>query len=451
MFGLFAPKCPLDTQDKTWIEGRMVWLADRFGVDRMRNATVVLPTPEFFPDPYTPDEAGFRHTLRRVCGYMGMDPNSLRCALADDEQMPGAAGLYERREKSVIYVARGQLDDPAALIATLAHELAHELLLKGGHLTADEPDHEYVTDLLPVFLGVGVFRANATVREKVWRDPHGTYSQVSRQGYLSSLQLGYALAVFAFVRGEYHPKWVKHLRPDAGVTMKAALHFLRKTGDTLFHPTTYGERRGTPAAGRLADDLAHPSPTVRLNALWEVTSHTPPPPELLPAVEGCLRHRDPAVRRVAVEVLGVYGPPAAGNVPALVAALDHGPTDLRCAAATALGRIAADADLVIPALASVLNDAHPAVIAAAGIALAGFGPKAAAAEPQLMTALEATAHLSDTDSVAALLTALRAAVPDAPDRIKAHFNGGDPEVRRVVIGELLRQRASENRTRRFVG
>src|SRR5262249_17613414 len=148
-----------------------------------------------------------RHTLRRVCGYMGVDPNSIRFALADNEQLPDAAGLYQMRERSVIYVARSQLDDPTGLIATLAHELAHELLLKGGHLAADEHDHEEVTDLLPAFLGVGIFGANATVRTKAWRDGNMEYFSASKRGYLSSLQLGYALAVFAYVREEHNPKW----------------------------------------------------------------------------------------------------------------------------------------------------------------------------------------------------------------------------------------------------
>ena len=38
-----------------WLGAWMVWLTGQFGLDRMRNATVVTPTDEFFPDPYTPD------------------------------------------------------------------------------------------------------------------------------------------------------------------------------------------------------------------------------------------------------------------------------------------------------------------------------------------------------------------------------------------------------------
>jgi hypothetical protein len=43
MFGWFVPKCPLNTREK-WTEDRMRWLADRFGIDRLLSAKVVLPS-----------------------------------------------------------------------------------------------------------------------------------------------------------------------------------------------------------------------------------------------------------------------------------------------------------------------------------------------------------------------------------------------------------------------
>ncbi len=438
MFGLFAPKCPLDTRNKTWIERRMLWLAERFGLDRMKNATVVTPTPEFFPDPYTPDEAGFRHTLRRVCGFMGVDPHSVQFVLADDEQMPDAAGLYQMRERSVIHVARSNLGDPTRLIATLAHELAHELLLKGGHLTTDTSDHEEVTDLLPVFLGLGIFGANATVRKEYRLDPHVYYSpttRITQQGYLNSLQLGYALGVFAYVREEASPKWVRHLRPDAGVTMKAALGYLRKTDDTLFRPAA--ARRGTRTD--LADDLADPSPTVRLNALWEVEELADRPGGLLLAVEPCLKHDDPDVRLTAVRTVGEFGPAAARLVPVLIDAMFHADPPIRVQAAVALGRVGGDAETVVPALTFAIATDHPELVAAAAAALVTFGRQAAEAEPKLMAALEAAGHVSDGARVTNLIAALLAVCPDASAKIKARFTTTDPELRRIVVGELLRQ------------
>lgn len=436
MFGLFAPKCPLDTLTKTWIERRMLWLAERFGLDRLKNATLVTPTPDFFPDPYTPDDAGFGPTARRVCGYMGVDPDSVQFVLADDNDMPEAAGLYEIGERSTIYVARSRLAEPVRLVAVLAHELAHELLLKGGHISREVTDHEQVTDLLPVFLGMGIFGANGTVREETWRDPHGTYSLVTRQGYLTSLELGYALAVFAHARGEASPKWVKHLRPDAGVTLKTALGYLRKTNDTLFRPNA-ATRRETPA--ELADDLADPSPTVRLNALWQVEELTDPHEGLLAAVEPCFKHTDAAVRLAAVRTVGRFGAAAGRLAPRLIDAMFHADPPIRVEAAVALGRVRGDADHVIPALTFAIGADHPELVSAAAAALVPFGRQAAAAEPKLMAALEAAGHLSDESRVKNLIAALLAVCTDAPAKIRSKFTISDPELRRAVIGELLRQ------------
>lgn len=444
MFGLFAPRCPLDTAEKAWVERRMVWLADRFGIDRLRSATVLLPTAEFFPEPYTPDYAGCRTCLDRMCGHLRVDPRSVRLEVVDDDAMPGAAGLYQMRERSVICVAESQLDDPPRLLATLTHELAHELLLKGGHLTSDTPDHEQVTDLLPVFLGAGIPLANATVRATSWSAGEWSFSSFSKQGYLSSIQLGYALAVFAFVRGEDRPRWASHLRTDAAVTLKAGLRYLFKTEDCLLHPLRYGERRGASPAADLPLRLTDPNPTVRLNALWDLADHAPPPADLFPAVERCLQDRDAAVRHEAVRALGAFGAAAAGAIPTLIEAAYYGtPPGVRAAAASTLGQVHdADPGAVVPALVATLGDASPEVVRAAAGALGRVGRPAAAAAPRLLTALESAGAVGDPDRVAALVAALRAVRPDAASLIRAHFAAADPEIRRPVIEELHSQERS---------
>ena len=171
---------------------------------------------------------------------MGVNPATLTLEVRPDADMPGAAGLYQVGDRSHILIAESKLGTPPELLGTLAHEVAHELLLKGKHLTADTSDHELVTDLLPVYLGTGVLLANATVRVSSETSGGWHFWSISKQGYLSSITLGYALAVFAFVRGEEQPAWANHLRTDAAVTLKAGLAYLRKTDDTLFHTDTAG-------------------------------------------------------------------------------------------------------------------------------------------------------------------------------------------------------------------
>lgn len=33
----FTPKCPVDAEDKVWIEESMLWLIDEFGAETLRN------------------------------------------------------------------------------------------------------------------------------------------------------------------------------------------------------------------------------------------------------------------------------------------------------------------------------------------------------------------------------------------------------------------------------
>src|SRR5438105_10177401 len=87
MFGWFAPKCPLGTWEKTWTETRMRWLADTLGIDRLRQARLVLPNEEFFPDPYDASPEGVRRLMERVAGYMGLDPGPIGLDVCSDEQL----------------------------------------------------------------------------------------------------------------------------------------------------------------------------------------------------------------------------------------------------------------------------------------------------------------------------------------------------------------------------
>ncbi len=81
----------------------------------------------------------------------------------------GRSGLYQD-EGGVyrIWIEVTNLDAPFSIVATCAHELAHVVLLGQGRISPDAEDHEQLADLLPVFFGLGVFSANAVIRERNW-------------------------------------------------------------------------------------------------------------------------------------------------------------------------------------------------------------------------------------------------------------------------------------------
>jgi len=228
------PACPVDHDERQWIDWRMHWLMQEFGHDRLRRAEVVLPTPKFFPDAYDATLEDVRGILDRVCFYLGVDPTTVEVSIyqranpvRDGEWQRGADGLYVE-EDGVFRVAieERNLNDPLALVATIAHELGHVLLLGHGRLPPDIEDHEPLTDLLTVFFGLGVITANAVIREKYWDAGHWAGWSMKRSGYLTMPQYGYALAWFARARGEQHPDWAGALRLDVRTAFAQASAFL---------------------------------------------------------------------------------------------------------------------------------------------------------------------------------------------------------------------------------
>ncbi len=247
MFNWFRPSCPVEPEQKAWIESRMTWLIEQFGERRLRDVEVVLPTPDFFPDPYDGSEESVRLLLDRVCDYVGVDSERIdlsfysevnRPGLVDRRGRPlgGSAGQFQHEHRITIAIELGQLEDPQSLVATMAHELGHVLLLADGRISDEDEDQEFLTDLLTVFLGLGVFTANATLKERYWTSGEWWGWSIGKQGYMSQRMYGYAFALFAWLRGEADPLWAGHLRLDVRSPLKKGLRYLTDTGDCTLKP-----------------------------------------------------------------------------------------------------------------------------------------------------------------------------------------------------------------------
>lgn len=68
-----------------------------------------------------------------------------------------------------------------------------------------------MTDLLTIFLGMGIFTANSAARFKQYQDGRRQGWSMQALGYLPEQIHGYALAKFAMERGVEKPDWAKHL------------------------------------------------------------------------------------------------------------------------------------------------------------------------------------------------------------------------------------------------
>jgi hypothetical protein len=437
MFGWFAPKCPLNTWQKTWTESRMRWLASQFGIERLLQATVIEPTDQHFPGEYRRSKGDAELFLRRVCDWMQLDSARIQLEIVPDENLPGAVGRYQFREgqPSLIEVAQSQLAEPECLVATLAHELAHELLLGSGRLSADANDHERVTDLLPVFLGLGLFAANSAM----YTETVGRWHMSRSQGYLQPEQFGYALALFAYLRGEREPNWGKHMTHHYYPSFKAGLRFLFKTNDSLFQPDTAGQEPKPLTAQAAKVVLEKGSPSTRLALLWDLSMASVLAPELAPGVLGCFVDGDAFLAREAARLLPRFGAAAADAVPVLLDTLMTGNSDRRAHAAFALGELRLQPDKVIPALIELLANKDDSVLQTAALALSQFGPAAQVATPVLLDRLPEPLNMDDDDTVEALLRAVLSITRNPEERIREHFSY-DSEMCQLALEALAEYR-----------
>jgi len=254
----FSVKLPVSDEDHQWVDEGFRRLEKLLGRRRMLEAKVVLPTAEDFPDPYDETRAAAEILFCRVCGYMQVDRGSVELDVFADETehlreiLPHwrsdgatrAAGLYVHHTKDdegkpseqkgmVVAIRSTQLKDPLSLVATVAHELGHVILLGGGLLNPNTPDHEPMTDLLTVFLGLGIFTANSAARFKQYQDDRHQGWSMQRLGYIPEQVYGYALARFAAERGEQNAKWVKHLSTNVRAYFKESRAWLRKNDPQL--------------------------------------------------------------------------------------------------------------------------------------------------------------------------------------------------------------------------
>lgn len=250
MFG-FPAKLPISDEQRLWVDEGFRRLERLLGRRRMLEAKVVEPTAEDFPDPYNKTPEAVEHLFSRVCSYMRVDRAGVELEIFPDEEeelreiLPSwhaeararPAGVYlhaHERDgatddvagRKVVAIRSTMLKDPMSLVATVAHELGHVILLGGGLIRPETPDHEPLTDLLTVFLGLGVFTANSAAQFKQYQEDRRIGWSTQRLGYLPQKVCGYSLARFAVERSEKKEEWVRHLSPNVRADFKRSKRWL---------------------------------------------------------------------------------------------------------------------------------------------------------------------------------------------------------------------------------
>jgi len=425
--GLFSPKPPLPVREKAWTEVRMGWLARQFGINRLRDAEVVLHDDRWLREDYAGTAGDARRFLDHLAGFMQTDPSSIQFKVGEDE---GECGDACQRQPGVLCLSEGQLADLPRLAAVLSRELAVQMLANHGLLQSDR-DAEWVADLLPLYLGLGVFTANAALSEGTEAQGRHGRCATRRHGCLNPCMIGYALALFAWVRDERSPEWGKFLLPEAADMLASGLRYLHATKDSLLSlETSYSADRPTPWCA-LLEQIEGNSLSACVAGLWELAQRPRDAREDLgqavPLLQRRLSDRSAAIRAEAARCLAALGPATEPALDDLIQCLDDTDGEVRVAVVYALGRLAMQPETVLPHLLEALDDR--ALVRPAAVAIAAYGPPAGSEVPKLAAALLQALAETEYDNVDALVCAVEATAADPAAELRRVLDDCDAESR----------------------
>jgi hypothetical protein len=237
--GLFSKSvsCPVSEDEREWLESCFKWLIQEFDGDKIASAEVKIPDRTHFPFRFDLTEQTVLNVKDRVARYMEIDPEVIDIIFysektldfgygystqkLDDEKY--SAGLYFGKEENGRYtvaIESEQVMLPEGLIAVMAHELSHIKLL--GEKRIPE-NNEYLTDMVPMIFGLGIFVANASFH---FSSTAGGGWKMNRKGYLTQAMHGYLLALYACHRREKEPAWLKYLSKDVKAYFKKTNRYI---------------------------------------------------------------------------------------------------------------------------------------------------------------------------------------------------------------------------------
>jgi hypothetical protein len=417
MFSLLRRKPPLEAREKAWVETRLHYLTDYWGLEQLLNAKTILPTEEHFPEIVEGEQDTPQKLVVRIIDQFPITATDIQLQLVDgDPPSRGqdcATGCCSVPTKN---------QDSRALVAAIAQAVCRALLVQRGHVSEEAYDLDRLAELMSVFTGFGVFAANTADQRRL----------------LPARMVSYGQALCAWMRDDLRPGWEAFLEPDPAAVFRSSLKYLRKTGDSVFQTSTARLRHGALSVNELMLQLRSGTPSVKIAALWELADKQAAAVDALPLVEECLDSSDPDVRAVAADTLGALGEvalPAAGR---LAECLEDRNEGVRASTAAALGRLGPQDEVVIDELAAAVQDAHPQVVRSAAWSLAQYGPHAEASLPQVLAAMRNALVECNDPTARLLLDTVRAIVEDAEPCVLEFFDEHDADLRHAAV-DLLRE------------
>ncbi|WP_299710363.1 hypothetical protein [uncultured Tenacibaculum sp.] len=239
MFWKRKNKLPITEADKVWIDKELNWLREEFGKEHFNLIRTVTPTEDFFERNFNGTKEDAEFILERTMELMNikdiditleyfsdspieMADGTILTTPADiDGSWESATGTYQQTEtETIISIETKQLKNPVSLIATISHELAHQILLGENRI---EENDEYLTDLTAIVYGFGIFLGNS--RFQFNSKEFGWESSV--QGYLPEQIIAYVMAWLSKERNE-NTDYSSHLKKTIRKYFDQSLAWLKE-------------------------------------------------------------------------------------------------------------------------------------------------------------------------------------------------------------------------------
>ncbi|MEY8870065.1 hypothetical protein AB9K24_11180 [Meridianimaribacter flavus] len=214
MFWNKKKKLPITEEDKIWVDEDLNWLKTEFGKEHFMEIHTVTPTKDFYERNFDGTEKDAEFILERTMELMNIQNVDVKLDFFSDSPIEmadgtvlttqadlngswkSASGTYQQTENgTVISIETGQLKNPISLIATISHELAHQILLGENRI---EENDEFLTDFTAITYGFGIFIGNSRFQFS----SQGFGWQSSSLGYLPEQIIAYAMAWLSKERNE---------------------------------------------------------------------------------------------------------------------------------------------------------------------------------------------------------------------------------------------------------
>jgi hypothetical protein len=196
-----------DADDEEYLAHELGVLIRRRGARSFVERPLIEASSRWFPDPWTPDRAGVERVLRRLLAYVELGQ------LVPRVQLERAGPTLGRHAHAAAWF--GGIDEdrtahfgcvdthfphPERLVAHRCHEVAHAWRRHHRMEVDDHEEEEQLTDLTTVYLGFGLFTANAALEQGQFDDGVLRGTQWNRGGYLGMPHFAWLLAAQAVCR-----------------------------------------------------------------------------------------------------------------------------------------------------------------------------------------------------------------------------------------------------------